>query len=158
MISIRLIQQATCEHYGVAHSELVSGCQGSDVVRPRHVAMTLAKRLTRHPKAMIGRQFGDRDPASVRYALRKIEVGIAEDPALAEDVEAIEIAVRATAAILDRRRQPLHDIDGVGIAEAVLQGRLAAASLSVDEIKAMALAAVAAGVEREEACDGGSGQ
>ena len=57
-----------------------------DIVRPRQVAMYLAKDLTNHSYPQIGSRFGGRDHTTVMHAVRKVEDLIAEDKQFADDV------------------------------------------------------------------------
>jgi chromosomal replication initiator protein len=60
------------------------------VVRPRQVAMYLAKTLTLRSLPEIGRRFGGRDHTTVLHAVRKIEGLVAKDVALSEEVESLK--------------------------------------------------------------------
>jgi chromosomal replication initiator protein len=60
------------------------------VVRPRQVAMYLAKTLTLRSLPEIGRRFGGRDHTTVLHAVRKIENLVNNDNTLAEEIEALK--------------------------------------------------------------------
>ncbi|HTP90451.1 MAG TPA: helix-turn-helix domain-containing protein, partial [Xanthobacteraceae bacterium] len=60
------------------------------VVRPRQVAMYLAKVLTLRSLPEIGRRFGGRDHTTVLHAVRKIEALAGNDSAFAEEIEALK--------------------------------------------------------------------
>jgi chromosomal replication initiator protein len=60
------------------------------VVRPRQVAMYLAKTLTLRSLPEIGRRFGGRDHTTVLHAVRKIEGLVGNDMALAEEIEILK--------------------------------------------------------------------
>jgi chromosomal replication initiator protein len=60
------------------------------VVRPRQVAMYLAKTLTLRSLPEIGRRFGGRDHTTVLHAVRKIETLVSRDVALSEEVESLK--------------------------------------------------------------------
>jgi len=60
------------------------------VVRPRQVAMYLAKTLTLRSLPEIGRRFGGRDHTTVLHAVRKIENLVGTDSALAEEIELLK--------------------------------------------------------------------
>ena len=55
-------------------------------VRPRQVAMYLAKTLTLRSLPEIGRRFGGRDHTTVLHAVRKIEALVAKDVSLSDEV------------------------------------------------------------------------
>jgi len=59
-------------------------------VRPRQVAMYLAKTLTLRSLPEIGRRFGGRDHTTVLHAVRKIEGLVGNDVALAEEIEVLK--------------------------------------------------------------------
>jgi Bacterial dnaA protein helix-turn-helix len=80
------------------HLELISARRTTDVVRPRQIAMFLAKDLTPHSLPVIGRKFGGRDHATVLHAVRKIEALRVSDDALAADLDAIWHAIAAPVA------------------------------------------------------------
>ena len=86
-ITIEDIQQRVAAHYNVKPAELSSSRRAQAVVRPRHVAMYLAKQLTSRSLPEIGRKFGKRDHTTVMYAIRRIEELRPKDAALDEDVE-----------------------------------------------------------------------
>ncbi len=60
-------------HYNVSRPDLLSSRRTAMVVRPRQVAMYLAKVLTPRSLPEIGRRFGGRDHTTVLHAVRKIE-------------------------------------------------------------------------------------
>ena len=86
-ITIEEIQRRVAAHYNIKPAELSSSRRAQAVVRPRHVAMYLAKQLTSRSLPEIGRKFGKRDHTTVMYAIRRIEELRPKDPALDEDVE-----------------------------------------------------------------------
>src|SRR5947207_2015120 len=62
----------------------------ANVVRPRQVAMYLAKTLTLRSLPEIGRRFGGRDHTTVLHAVRKIEALVGKDAALSDEVELLK--------------------------------------------------------------------
>ena len=86
-ITIEEIKSRVAAHYRIKPAELSSSRRAQAVVRPRHVAMYLAKQLTSRSLPEIGRKFGKRDHTTVMYAIRRIEELRPKDPALDEDVE-----------------------------------------------------------------------
>jgi len=59
-------------------------------VRPRQIAMYLAKTLTLRSLPEIGRRFGGRDHTTVLHAVRKIEGLVSGDKVLAEEIEVLK--------------------------------------------------------------------
>ena len=86
-ITIEEIQRRVAAHYNIKPAELSSNRRARAVVRPRHVAMYLAKQLTSRSLPEIGRKFGKRDHTTVMYAIRRIEELRPKDAILDEDVE-----------------------------------------------------------------------
>lgn len=76
--------------YNVSRSDLLSQRRTANVVRPRQVAMYLAKILTLRSLPEIGRRFGGRDHTTVLHAVRKIETLIGTDTALAAEIETLK--------------------------------------------------------------------
>jgi hypothetical protein len=89
-LTIRTIQITVCKRYGVGLLDLNSIRRTANLVRPRQVAMYLAKKHTLRSLPFIGRRFGGRDHTTVLHAVRKIEWLIADEPELAAEVKAIE--------------------------------------------------------------------
>ncbi|RDC60800.1 Chromosomal replication initiator protein DnaA [Alteripontixanthobacter maritimus] len=72
-ITIDEIQRTVCQFYRIDRSEMSSKRRARAVVRPRQVAMYLAKKLTPRSYPEIGRKFGGRDHSTVIHAVRLIE-------------------------------------------------------------------------------------
>ncbi|WP_336987317.1 chromosomal replication initiator protein DnaA [Altererythrobacter aquiaggeris] len=72
-ITIDEIQRTVCQFYRLDRSEMSSKRRARAVVRPRQVAMYLAKVLTPRSYPEIGRKFGGRDHSTVIHAVRLIE-------------------------------------------------------------------------------------
>ena len=72
-ITIDEIQRMVCQFYRVDRTEMASKRRARAVVRPRQVAMYLAKVLTPRSYPEIGRKFGGRDHSTVIHAVRLIE-------------------------------------------------------------------------------------
>jgi chromosomal replication initiator protein len=89
-IKIEDIQRVVARQYNVSRSDLLSSRRTANVVRPRQVAMYLAKTLTLRSLPEIGRRFGGRDHTTVLHAVRKIEALVAKDTALSEEVESLK--------------------------------------------------------------------
>jgi chromosomal replication initiator protein len=86
-VRIEDIQHVVARQYNVTRADLLSSRRTTNVVRPRHVAMYLAKILTLRSLPEIGRHFGGRDHTTVLHAVRKIDAVIGKDTALAEEIE-----------------------------------------------------------------------
>ena len=89
-ITIDEIQRVVAEHYRVTVSDILSKRRSRTLVRPRHVAMYLAKVLTNHSLPEIGKSFGDRDHTTVLHACNKIREAKDSNVELAEDCRNLE--------------------------------------------------------------------
>ena len=89
-IKIEDIQRVVARQYNVSRSDLLSSRRTANVVRPRQVAMYLAKTLTLRSLPEIGRRFGGRDHTTVLHAVRKIEALVSKDTALSDEVESLK--------------------------------------------------------------------
>jgi hypothetical protein len=94
---VRDIQQAVCLHYGVSLTDLLSERRMASIVRPRQVAVYLARELTLLSLPQIGQRFGGRDHTTMLVSHRKIARQIASDAAFAAEVAALRAAVSAPA-------------------------------------------------------------
>lgn len=88
-IRIEDIIRVVSKHYGVSRVDLMSSRRTANVVRPRQVAMYLAKTLTLRSLPEIGRRFGGRDHTTVLHAVRKIEGLVQKDRILRDEVGVI---------------------------------------------------------------------
>jgi chromosomal replication initiator protein len=89
-IKIEEIQRIVARQYNVSRADLLSSRRTANVVRPRQVAMYLAKMLTLRSLPEIGRRFGGRDHTTVLHAVRKIENLVNNDTSLAEEIEILK--------------------------------------------------------------------
>jgi chromosomal replication initiator protein len=89
-VKIEDIQRVVARQYNVSRSDLLSSRRTANVVRPRQVAMYLAKTLTLRSLPEIGRRFGGRDHTTVLHAVRKIEGLVGNDMALAVEIEILK--------------------------------------------------------------------
>jgi chromosomal replication initiator protein len=89
-VKIEDIQRTVARQYNVSRADLLSSRRTANVVRPRQIAMYLAKTLTLRSLPEIGRRFGGRDHTTVLHAVRKIENLVDSDAALAEEIELLK--------------------------------------------------------------------
>jgi chromosomal replication initiator protein len=89
-VKIEDIQRAVARQYNVSRADLLSSRRTANVVRPRQIAMYLAKTLTLRSLPEIGRRFGGRDHTTVLHAVRKIEQLVGSDTTLAEEIELLK--------------------------------------------------------------------
>ncbi len=89
-VRIEDIQRVVSRHYNVSRQELVSNRRTRVIVKPRQIAMYLAKTMTPRSFPEIGRRFGGRDHTTVLHAVRKIEDLIVADTKLGHEVELLK--------------------------------------------------------------------
>jgi chromosomal replication initiator protein len=89
-IRVEDILKVVSKHYGVTRADLLSSRRTANVVRPRQIAMYLAKVLTLRSLPEIGRRFGGRDHTTVLHAVRKIEGLVQGDKVLADEIEVLK--------------------------------------------------------------------
>jgi chromosomal replication initiator protein len=89
-VKIEDIQRVVARQYNVSRADLLSSRRTANVVRPRQIAMYLAKTLTLRSLPEIGRRFGGRDHTTVLHAVRKIENLVGNDNTLAEEIELLK--------------------------------------------------------------------
>ena len=87
---IASVLRETAAHYGVTVADIVSARRTADVMKPRQMAMYIARFVTLRSLPEIGRRMGDRDHTTILHGVRRIEAMIeGGDEALTADVEAI---------------------------------------------------------------------
>ena len=144
--SIRLITDVVAEYYAIRQFDMVSQRRTQAVVRPRQVAMYLARRLTPKSLPEIGRHMGGRDHTTVLHGCRRIEELARSDDNLAAELIEIETAVMMAEAALGLFRiAPPQDIDVISVAKRVLEGDGRAVVISLEELRALAAAVLSAG-------------
>lgn len=88
-----LIETLVAEHYGVTIEQMVCKKRYSEFVRPRHVAMWLLRKYTKHSLKNIARMFGRKDHSSVIHAVSTIYDQMDTDPRLREDIRVLEMKI-----------------------------------------------------------------
>ena len=73
LLTVESIQKAVAEYFRLRVSDLTSKRRSRSIVRPRQIAMALARELTNRSFPEIGAAFGDRDHTTILYACRKVE-------------------------------------------------------------------------------------
>ncbi|HMB48547.1 MAG TPA: chromosomal replication initiator protein DnaA, partial [Afifellaceae bacterium] len=89
-IRIEDIQKIVARHYNVSKHDLLSARRTRTIVRPRQIAMYLAKTMTPRSFPEIGKRFGGRDHTTVLHAVRKIEEMVSADHTLAQEIELLK--------------------------------------------------------------------
>lgn len=73
LVSTENIQKTVAEYFKIRIGELLSKRRSRSIARPRQIAMSLTKELTRHSLPEIGDAFGGRDHTTVMHACKKIK-------------------------------------------------------------------------------------
>ncbi|MEL6746293.1 MAG: helix-turn-helix domain-containing protein, partial [Pseudomonadota bacterium] len=89
-IRIEEIIKLVSKHYGVTRTDILSQRRHRSIVKPRQIAMYLAKNLTSRSLPEIGRRIGGRDHTTVLHAVRKIDRELGSDATLGEEVEELK--------------------------------------------------------------------
>lgn len=93
-IPVRDIIDGVCAFYPVSSVDILSDRHTQKIVRPRHIAMYLARTMTLRSLPHLGRCF-NRDHTSIKHAVDKMIVCLADDQELAERVAAIRKHIEA---------------------------------------------------------------
>ena len=83
------IRDVVAAHFGITFAEIAGDAAIRRCTWPRQVAMYICARHTRLSPTQIGRLFGDRDPSTVRFAVRAVEMRMERDPGLAVELSAL---------------------------------------------------------------------
>ena len=89
MITITDIQTLVAARMGVTVLDILSDRQTKAAVRPRHIAMWLARHTTTYSLPAIGLAFGNRDHTTIMNGVARTDERMSADPALAADVLAM---------------------------------------------------------------------
>ena len=73
LITIENILKTVADYFRMRVSDLTSKRRSRSIVRPRQIAMALARELTNHSFPEIGAAFGGRDHTTVLYACRQVD-------------------------------------------------------------------------------------
>ena len=87
LVSIENIQKTVAEYFKIRVADLLSKSRSRSITRPRQIAMSLAKELTRHSLPEIGDAFGGRDHTTVLHACRKVKELREADNRVREDYQ-----------------------------------------------------------------------
>jgi chromosomal replication initiator protein len=87
LVTIENIQKTVAEYFKIRVADVLSQRRSRSVARPRQIAMTLAKELTRHSLPEIGDAFGGRDHTTVIHACRRVHELRESDIRVREDYQ-----------------------------------------------------------------------
>ena len=86
-VSVTVIQQEVCRHYGIGKGDLIGKKRSHPIVYPRQMAMYLSRELTDLSLPRIGQEFGGRDHTTVMHATGKIQKLMASDRRVYNEVQ-----------------------------------------------------------------------
>lgn len=92
-VSVYTIQRKVAAHYKISMAELLSNARPDYLVRPRHVAIYLARRMTGLSYNRIGQKFA-RDHTSIIHAIKSITANRQTDAALDNLLNALAASIR----------------------------------------------------------------
>ncbi|GMW06143.1 MAG: chromosomal replication initiator protein DnaA [Gammaproteobacteria bacterium] len=87
LVTVENIQKTVAEYFKIRVADLLSQRRSRSIARPRQIAMTLSKELTRHSLPEIGDAFGGRDHTTVLHACRRIHLLRESDRRVQEDYQ-----------------------------------------------------------------------
>jgi len=85
-ITLEVIKVLVCKYYSISLADLVSRSRKQNLVRPRQMAIYLARRFTDAPLQAIGKTF-NRYHATALHSIHCIEKGLKSDSAIRQQVE-----------------------------------------------------------------------
>lgn len=88
-VSVTIIIETVARFYDKRPDQLISATRSRPLLKPRHVAMYLARKLTKRSYPELGRLFGGRDHTTIIHACQKIAAMVQMDGAVARDIEAL---------------------------------------------------------------------
>lgn len=94
-VSMDNIRKVVAEYYDVSVKDLMSKKRTRSIARPRQIAMSLARELTKDSYPDIGQSFGGRDHTTVMHACDKVAQLRKEDPVLDKEYKALSMTLQA---------------------------------------------------------------
>ena len=85
-ITIDAIKKLICKQFGISVNDIVSRSRKHGIVRPRQIAIYLARRYTDSPLSEIGKNF-NRYHATALYSINAVEKGLKENEHIKKQVE-----------------------------------------------------------------------
>jgi chromosomal replication initiator protein len=93
-ITMENIQKTVADYYKIKVAEMYSKKRSRNLVRPRQIAMALARELTNHSFPEIGEAFGSRHHTTVMHACEEIEQLRQNDSIIARDIAFLTQVIR----------------------------------------------------------------
>lgn len=107
-ITIKAVQQAVAEHFGMSIAELKSKNSSRDVVAARQIAMYLTRQLTQMSLSEIGRRFGGKHHTTVIYAVKQITEQSQSDKILRTTLAELQGALSGQTSLTDCGKESVN--------------------------------------------------
>ncbi|GIW21497.1 MAG: hypothetical protein KatS3mg068_0504 [Candidatus Sericytochromatia bacterium] len=88
-LTLEDIQNAVANFYGIKVEDLLSNLKTKEVTWARHIAMYIARDLTKAPFQKIGMFFKRRDHTTVMHAIEKVKNLVQNDPSVHKEVKKV---------------------------------------------------------------------
>jgi chromosomal replication initiator protein len=89
VITCEHVIEVTARYHGIKAADLTGPSKTKTLTRPRHIAMALARELTRASFPEIGKAFGNRDHSTIQHACKKVAHEINTDTDLRTKMDLI---------------------------------------------------------------------
>jgi hypothetical protein len=89
MPTIQNIQNVVANNFDITVIDMVSARRTKHLILPRHIALYLAKTLTKFSYPVIGRYFGGRDHSTIIHAVEKIEARMESEQDLKRTIDGL---------------------------------------------------------------------
>jgi hypothetical protein len=89
MPTIQNIQNVVANNFDITVMDMVSARRTKHLILPRHIALYLAKTLTKFSYPVIGRYFGGRDHSTIIHAVEKIEARMESEQDLKRTIDGL---------------------------------------------------------------------
>lgn len=96
-ITVKAVQRIVAKYYHVTVNDLTCSRRQAYLMKPRQVAMYLARELTSSSLPEIGRRFGHRDHTSALHAVNKIRNLLPLDAQLSTEIAALSVMILGAA-------------------------------------------------------------
>jgi len=93
-ITVQKIQKIVSEFYDIKLSDLKSANRSKPIAKSRQIAMYLSKNLTTLNLAKIGKDFGNKNHATVIHAVKTVEKMMKDDYKALQEVKLLEEKIR----------------------------------------------------------------
>lgn len=132
--TVELIQDVVADYFRITPAKLLARSNALSVVRPRQIAMALARELTPDGVVAIGQAFGGRDHTTVKNACAAVARMTERHPDFADILEQLRGLIRAAGAA-DRPLTARRGLSAVEKVEQVLEELVAQRKMIEEQIR-----------------------